>query len=710
MRWLTISALLLCPAWFAEANELPSPIADLKTLSEVLDRPGCEGQSFHIPEAIVSSPPSRLSDRFAVSDSTGSLSVTDGMFYPEPTLRAGDRLRMSGVIIKQDNGLYNYAKATNIAIIAHGPAPAVLSANAAEINAGKVLDRIVCMEGRVVDVLRDEIDPRFVFFVIADGSDFIYAHLHAEDSPAEHDRLYTLMDAVVRATGLCTRMRPQGFGRMLDITLALESAEAITIVAPPPADPFSAPLFNGRIHEIQHLPGRETFRRKVRGTVIAVWGKNTALVRMEDNALSTIGFASGTLPTCGDFIEAVGAPETDLFTFNLSRAIWRPADGKAAPAQQAESVPVRSLFVDKHGNAAINQSLHGHSLRFQGRVRTLPSTGDERMTLETDGYAISVDSSSCPDVLAGIEVGCTIVVTGICVMETENWRPQLAFPQIKRFFLAIRTVDDVRVLSRPSRLTPARLLLVIAALLAALAVFAVWNRILKRIVEQRSRELSREQVIRERSDMQKEERTRLAVELHDTIAQNLTGASFEINAAERLMPTDADGSLKHLGRAARTLKSCRDELRNCIWDLRNRALDAPDMNTAIRRTLEPHIADTSLSVRFNVPRTTFSDNSAHALMRIIRELTLNAIRHGGAKSVKIAGSVESGVLNFSVRDDGSGFDPDKCPGLREGHFGLQGVRERIKKFNGTMTIESNAQTGTRIAMTMALPSAGNGPI
>ena len=210
--------------------------------------------------------------------------------------------------------------------------------------------------------------------------------------------------------------------------------------------------------------------------------------------------------------------------------------------------------------------------------------------------------------------------------------------------------------------------------------------------------------------MQKEERTRLAVELHDTIAQNLTGASFEINAAERLMPTDADESLKHLGRAARTLKSCRDELRNCIWDLRNRALDAPDMNTAIRRTLEPHIADTSLSVRFNVPRTTFSDNSAHALMRIIRELTLNAIRHGGAKSVKIAGSVESGVLNFSVRDDGSGFDPDKCPGLREGHFGLQGVRERIKKFNGTMTIESNAQTGTRIAITMALPSAGNGPI
>ena len=710
MRWLTISALLLCPAWFAEANELPPPIADLKTLSETLDKTGSEGQSFRISEAIVSRPPSRLSDRFAVSDRTGSLSVTDGMFYPEPTLHAGDRLRMSGVIVKQNNGLYNYAKATNIVILAHGPAPAVLAASAAEINAGKVLDRIVCMEGRVVDVLRDEIDPRFVFFVLADGSDFIYAYLHAEDSSAAHDRLYALMDAVVRVTGLCIRMSPKGYGRMLDIILSLESAEAITIVAPPPADPFSAPLFNGRIHEIQHIPDNETFRRKVRGTIVAVWGKNTALVRTEDNVLSKIEFAPGTLPACGDFIEAVGAPETDLYTFNLSRALWRPSEGEAAPAPQTESVPVKSLFIDMHGNAAINQSLHGHALRFQGRVRSLPSTGDERMTLETDGYALSVDFSACPDALAGIEVGCTMDVTGICVMETENWRPQLPFPQIKRFFLAIRTVDDVRVISRPSRLTPTRLLLVIAALLAALAVFAVWNRILKRIVELRSRELSREQVIRERSDMQKEERTRLAVELHDTIAQNLTGASFEINAAERLALSDTDKSLKHLGRAAQTLKSCRDELRNCIWDLRNRALDAPDMNTAIRRTLEPHIADTSLSVRFNVPRTIFSDNSAHALMRIIRELTLNAVRHGGAKSVKIAGNVENGVLHFSVRDDGSGFDPGNCPGLREGHFGLQGVRERIKKFNGTMTIESNAQTGTRIAMTMALPSAGNGPI
>ena len=643
-----------------------------------------EGTPFSICQAIVTSPTSQQGDTFAVSDATGYLGITDGYFWPECPFRAGDRVRMSGIIIKQDNKLYNYAKATNIVILSHGTAPAPVDACASEINAGKVLNRIVQTEGRVVDVFRDEIDPRFVFFVLADDSGFVYAALTAEN-PADDKRIFTLLDAVVRVTGLCDRPPPHGCGRQLDAYIGINSS---VIVSPPPTDPFSAPLLSGRVREAQHLPGIDTFRRRVRGTVIAVWGGTTALVRTEGNALSKIGFATTPIPAYGDFIEAVGVPETDLYSLNLSRAIWRQATGAAMPAPPAESIPIRQLFTDKFGHDAFRQSCHGQALKFSGRVRTLPTIGNERLILEIDGHALPVDFSATPKALAGVEIGSTIEVSGTCVMETENWRPQLPFPQIKGIFLVVRTPNDVRVLARPSRWTPARLLTIIAVLAAAFLVLLLRNILQSRLARVRL-----------------DERTRLAVELHDTIAQNLTGASFEINAAERLAPTGADASLKHLGRAARTLKSCRDELRNCIWDLRNRALEAPDLNAAIRCTLEPHIADTVLSVRFNVPRTLFSDNSAHVLLRIIRELTLNAIRHGGAKSVKVAGSVEDGRLLFSVRDDGSGFDPADCPGLREGHFGLQGVRERIKKFNGKMQIESRPGAGTRIAVSMVL-SAG----
>ena len=119
------------------------------------------------------------------------------------------------------------------------------------------------------------------------------------------------------------------------------------------------------------------------------------------------------------------------------------------------------------------------------------------------------------------------------------------------------------------------------------------------------------------------------------------------------------------------------------------------METAIRQTLEPHVANVKLSVRFNVPRERISDSSAHAILRIIRELTLNAIRHGKATSVWVAGSIEAETLKFSVRDNGIGFDPANCPGDEQGHYGLLGIRERVNTFEGTLRIESEPGKGTK---------------
>ena len=161
--------------------------------------------------------------------------------------------------------------------------------------------------------------------------------------------------------------------------------------------------------------------------------------------------------------------------------------------------------------------------------------------------------------------------------------------------------------------------------------------------------------------------------------------------------------LKHLGIAARTLKSCRDELRNCLWDLRNRALEAKDINDAIRQTLTPHIAGVELVIRFNVPRARISDNTAHAILRIIRELTLNGIRHGKATKIWIAGSLDGAKLRFSVRDNGSGFNPKEAPGFSLGHYGLLGIRERIDAFEGEFRIDSTPGKGTKATITILAP-------
>ena len=90
----------------------------------------------------------------------------------------------------------------------------------------------------------------------------------------------------------------------------------------------------------------------------------------------------------------------------------------------------------------------------------------------------------------------------------------------------------------------------------------------------------------------------------------------------------------------------------------------------------------------------------HAILCIVRELTANAIRHGKAKHVKIAGVYDDGTIAFSVRDDGIGFDSASAPGPREGHFGIQGIRERVYAAKGTVTVESRKGKGARIAVTM----------
>ena len=294
-------------------------------------------------------------------------------------------------------------------------------------------------------------------------------------------------------------------------------------------------------------------------------------------------------------------------------------------------------------------------------------------------------------------IGCEIAITGVCNPDEGGARHHYG-----RMLIA-RNADSVEILRKPPWWTPRRLLAVILALTLVLGAVLIWNLILRRQVERRSRELVSEQLARIESELKVSERTRLAVELHDTIAQNLTGAALEINTVEQTVRNDADAALRHLALAAKTLSSCRQELRNCIWDLRSLALEEGDMSAAIRRTLEPYVEDASLTVRFCVPRAIFSDSTAHTLMRIIRELVLNAIRHGQAKSIWIAGSQEAGRLLFSVRDDGCGFDPAATPGVSHGHFGLQGIRERIKKFRGTVDIRSTSGTGTKVTIGFDLP-------
>ena len=123
-------------------------------------------------------------------------------------------------------------------------------------------------------------------------------------------------------------------------------------------------------------------------------------------------------------------------------------------------------------------------------------------------------------------------------------------------------------------------------------------------------------------------------------------------------------------------------------------LDEPDFAEAIHKTVAPVAGDTSVTVRFTGARSSISDSTAHAVLNVVRELVANAVRHGHATIIRIAGAADRTGVEISVRDDGCGFDVADRPRQDDGHFGLDGITERLERIGGTFDISSSPGKGT----------------
>ena len=565
-----------------------------------------------------------------------------------------------------------------------------------EILSGKYDYTPATLTGTVQDVLEDETDPNHIFMVVSQNDNDILMPINR--AKADYFKLRTLIGAQMTAVGNCdstlqTSWR-QHMGRRFDI----DTPAKVTVIKPAP-DIFGAPdllaLDTTRPNEIAQMPRHKTY-----GRVLAVWGGDKVLVLTPSNRLTRIVLADPGSPRYGDFIEAVGYPETDLYHLNLSRAMWRPATTMNPPPESVRPSSLQELLEDPSGTPIFQKELYGKTLRLSGTVRRMPDGGI--LQLEDGQHVLPVDVSALERLPDGLAPNCRVEVTGSCIMDVDNWRPHAQFPKIRGITLVARTADDIRITARPPWWTAGRLLAVICALLAVLLGILVWNRALHALAERRGRELYREQIQSVRSELKFRERTDLAVELHDALSQYLTGIAFELRSVGGATDALPENARRHLDVASHTLASCRDELRNCLWDLRHNALDQRDVEEAIRMTVTPHIGEARLLVRFPVPRNRFTDNTAHAVLQIVRELATNAVRHGEADEIRIAGALDGRTLRFSVRDNGLGFNPESIPGMEQGHFGLLGVQERIDRLDGTLEIDSAPGRGTRISISIPL--------
>ena len=582
--------------------------------------------------------------------------------------------------------------------------PAPLDLRLADIDPRGHDLHVVRTEGTVIDAFTDEIDPNYKFMLLKDAEVILPVAIPAN---ATHG-VSSLIDARVRITGIFNRTI-YGGRKFSGSFISCRGQSSLHILVRPKADSFDYPA----LQNDKYLSPREVMdlgKRSVVGVVLAVWGEREMMVRAGDGRIVDIELMQDAArPGVGETIKAVGYPRTDLFRVNLFHANVRqePAAATTGDDPPPARIDIKDIFTDAKGRDNIQYALHGRLLRIQGVVQSLHSSnsGNEGIILIDSGrFHMIVDASSCPEAAADLQRGCRIEATGRCLVKADNWQPDNVFPKLKSVSIIVQKPEDVKVLQRPPWWTPTLLFMVIGALLLAIAAILVWNAMLRRIASRKAHQLFKAQLARTRSDFRLGERTRLAVELHDSLSQALTGIAFELRAANRLAEANSPRMHRHLDMAAKILHSCQEELRDVLWDLRSNTLGITDIGTAINQTLAPHMGKkTKFTVQFAANRRRLSDETTHTILRIIRELAHNAVRHGHATSVKITGAVDENTLHFSVADDGRGFDVDRRRGISEGHFGLQGIHERVTRLGGDVSIKSSPGCGTEVTVRVPIP-------
>ena len=203
-----------------------------------------------------------------------------------------------------------------------------------------------------------------------------------------------------------------------------------------------------------------------------------------------------------------------------------------------------------------------------------------------------------------------------------------------------------------------------------------------------------------------EERTRMAREIHDTLAQGFTGVIMQLQAAEQVAESDgeADPELaEHLERARELARASLQEARRSVWDLMPRALEDRSLDAALEAEVRGFAAANRERASFELqgtPRELPSHVEA-ALLRIGQESLTNIRRHAGAEEVRLQLSFEPGRVRLRIEDDGQGFDVEEAKAKgRGGGFGLSGMEQRARQLGGSFELRRGEQAGMVVEATI----------
>lgn len=219
-----------------------------------------------------------------------------------------------------------------------------------------------------------------------------------------------------------------------------------------------------------------------------------------------------------------------------------------------------------------------------------------------------------------------------------------------------------------------------------------------------------EQLLAQTVLAREEERRRISIELHDSVAQWLVGASFRVQTCRALLAgsggADVQGELEGI---RSTIDKSLKEIRQVISGLHPPALEELGLEHVLRRALEElKPAGIAYYLETLGQPTRLSASTELAVYRVAQEAIANVRNHSAAEAVKVTLRFEPDQVSIHVSDNGKGFDVPHAmrAALAAGHMGLFGMRERATMLRGNLAISSKPGKGTTVSLTLpAIPVA-----
>ena len=200
------------------------------------------------------------------------------------------------------------------------------------------------------------------------------------------------------------------------------------------------------------------------------------------------------------------------------------------------------------------------------------------------------------------------------------------------------------------------------------------------------------------------ERTRIAREIHDTLAQGFVGISVQLELVAQMLATSPQSVREQLNQTRKLVRDSLSEARRSIWNLRSNDAGTVDFasrfSTAIRQRTAGGPLETN--IQFTGTYRPLPEEIESELLKIALEAVANVLQHAGATRVDIQVQYDAGRLKMQIEDNGVGLSSGVAASRPEGHFGLIGMRERTQTIGGSFTVDSRPGAGARITVELPL--------